>query len=227
MINHRGLKIEKVSFGNVDSDALFGPLDQGVFDFYERNKTRYQYAFDIGANIGVHTILMARQGWKVTAFEPDPVTYQAMLKNCAQHGVYIASWCAAVSGYDGRAEFVRVLGNTTGSHLRGMKSPYGELETFGVKVMDAKNILGFADFAKVDAEGAEGDIVCCLDDQKCDMIVEVGDPENAKKIWDHLQNIGRTSWAQKNAWSKVTSLDDIPRHHTEGALFIGQEPPFK
>ena len=81
MPNYRGLNIEPVSFGKVSSDALFGPLDQEVFDFYEKSKNRYSKALDIGANIGVHTSLMLQQGWHVQAFEPDPEHFKHLVEN--------------------------------------------------------------------------------------------------------------------------------------------------
>jgi FkbM family methyltransferase len=39
-----------------------------------------QLAIDCGANVGLFTIPMARQGARVMAFEPNPVAYQALLK---------------------------------------------------------------------------------------------------------------------------------------------------
>lgn len=125
MPNYRGLNIQKVSFGKLDSDVLFGPLDQEVFDLYEKwgLESRYKRALDIGANIGVHSILMAHQGWLVRSFEPDPRHYDRLFLTVTEHGseIEVDTFEVAVSDRAGRATFVRVSNNTTGSHLEGEK----------------------------------------------------------------------------------------------------------
>ena len=61
MPNYRGLDVQFVRFGpEVTSDNLFCEKEQPLFDFYERSKDRYKKALDIGANIGIHSILMAK-----------------------------------------------------------------------------------------------------------------------------------------------------------------------
>ena len=55
----------------------------------------------------------------------------------------------------GKAKSVRVVGNTTGSHFRGRKRFYGDLEHFEVEVEDFRNIIDWADFLKIDVEGHE------------------------------------------------------------------------
>lgn len=224
-IDYRGVVIPRVSFGAVSSDDLFGEKEQALFDFYERSRDRYRCAVDIGANVGVHSILMARQGWWVFAYEPDPAHYVLAVENFERNGVKVDLRCAAVSGKDGEAEFVRVLGNTTGSHLSGLKDPYGELQRFTVKVVDAAHLFHEMDFCKVDAEGAEADIVERLEADGPDLMIEVGSEANAVRILDHLRKIGRRSWAQKSGWGEVKYLADMPTHHSHGALFVAETAP--
>lgn len=223
MLNTRGLVIPHTSFGNVTSDELFCEKEQVLFDFYERSKDRYKRALDIGANIGVHTMLMVRNGWEVRSFEPDKYHFSRLVENCAKNDLLPLQFNQqAVSNYQGEADFTRVLGNTTGSHLKGLKQPYGALETVSVRVVYAGVLLRWADFAKVDAEGAESDIVCSLEPwMRCDLMVEVGSENNAKAIFAHLRLIGRKSFSQKNDWREVVTIEDVPKHHSEGALFIG------
>ena len=223
-VNTRGLVIPHRSFGSVTSDDLFAEKEQAIFSFYERSKDRYKKAVDIGANIGVHTMLMVRNGWEVRSFEPDKYHFAAMVENCAKNDLLPLQFNQqAVSNFKGEAEFVRVLGNTTGSHLKGLKQPYGALETVSVPVVYAGPLLWWADFAKVDAEGAEADIIRCLEPwMKCDLMVEVGSEANAKAIFSHLKDMGMKSFAQKNEWREVSTVEDVPKHHSEGALFIGE-----
>lgn len=230
-VNYRGLSIPHVSFGAVTSDDLFCEKEQPLFDFYERNRDRYKMALDIGANIGVHSILMARQGWKVWAFEPDPELVAVACRNLREHGVDkdVSFYDAALSDHDGTGEFVRVLDNRTGSHLAGDKKPYGPLERITVKTLDARRILPWADFAKVDCEGHEARIFATVEPTtKCEMMIEVGTSDNADRIWAHMHNLRNRyrAWAQKSGWERCRKRSDMPQHHSEGAVFIGFAPPF-
>lgn len=220
MPNYRGLNIPKVSFGNVDSDALFGELDQEVFDFYERNKSRYRKALDIGANIGVHTLLMMRQGWVVSSFEPDPGHVALFNAN-----VIWQIQPQAVSDRTGRATFVRVSNNTTGSHLEGEKSPYGPVERFEVDLVDCRPLFAWADFAKIDCEGHEATLLETVASKSCEFMVEVTNPSNAQRIYAHFKALGMGMWSQKIGWAPVQSLEDVPNHHSQGHLFIGNNKP--
>jgi FkbM family methyltransferase len=232
-MNYRGLNIPFVSFGTVTSDNLFDEKEQALFDFYEQNKERYQKALDIGANIGVHSILMARQRWFVQSYEPDADHMKMMIGNIYEN---LPDWLAqplpvphrkAVSDHDGRETFVRVKGNTTGSHLKGDKKPYGELEEFEVDVVDCRPLFAWADFAKIDCEGHEARLLLTVTPEtKCEFMVEVGNEKNARAIWEHFATFPVELYSQKRGWEKCRGVSDLPMHHSEGALFIGRKPPF-
>jgi len=230
-INYRGLNIPFVSFGAVTSDDLFCDNEQVIFDFYTANKDRYHRALDIGANIGVHSILMARQGWDVKAFEPDLSHFNKCVVNVGDHG-YLDNcivYCRAVSDHNGTETFVRVKGNTTGSHLKGDKQSYGELEEFEVNVVDCRPLFDWADFAKIDCEGHEARLLLTVTPEqaaKTDFMVEVGNRKNAELIFLHFAKLPAKLWSQKTGWRSVCGFTDMPIHHSEGALFIGREPPF-
>ena len=105
------------------TDSLFCDNEQIIFEFYAKNKDRYRRALDIGANIGVHSILMARQGWDVHAYEPDcgdgpwpDGHYDHLEMNIKTNGVKSNAlpFNVAVSDQKGVKTFVRVKGNTTG-----------------------------------------------------------------------------------------------------------------
>lgn len=227
--NYRGLTIPYVSFGTVTSDDLFADKEQALFDFYAASSLRYVNAVDIGANIGVHSILMAEQGWIVKAFEPDDQHFEHLCRNLERNGVdaLVERHNRAVSDFDGVETFVRVKGNTTGSHLKGDKTPYGELEEFDVLVSDCRPLFAWADFCKMDCEGHEARLLKTVSHETtCEFMVEVGTPANAEAIYRHFQG-WRGMWAQQSGWKPVKSLADVPSHHSQGALFIGNERPFK
>lgn len=226
----RGLNIPFTRMGKVTSEHLFEDREQSIFDFYERNAGRYQTALDIGANIGVHSILMARAGWRVTAYEPDPTHFERLKANLEAHGcaefaeLHAVPINLAVATQDGRAEFVRVLDNETANHLAGARGHHGHIQRIQVGTIDCRSIFAWADFAKIDCEGMEAALLCTVTDESCEFLVEVGTQENAMLIFRHF--FGRRSmWRQMDdAWKAIRRLDDMPMHYTHGSLFIGKRP---
>jgi FkbM family methyltransferase len=211
--------------GAIDSLDLFGLDELIVFAFYHRTRGKYRRAADIGANLGLHSIMMAKCGIAVDAFEPDPTHFKLLKRNLSLNGI---GSCVlheeAVSDHVGQMEFVRVLGNTTGSHLAGAKeNPYGDLERFEVKVADIKEIAAQSDFLKVDAEGHEDVILAAIPRKswEClDAIAEIGSQKNASTLFSHFRSIGVNVFAQKLGWQKVTSLEHMPASYKEGGVFV-------
>src|SRR5258708_2926961 len=66
------LSLPYTKMGAIDSVDLFGLDELIIFSFYRANRARYRRVLDIGANLGLHSIVMARCGFQVKAFEPDP-----------------------------------------------------------------------------------------------------------------------------------------------------------
>jgi len=211
-------------FGSIDSLDLFGLDELIIFSYYLVNKRKYKKTYDIGANIGVHSIIMSLCGWDVTCIEPDPVHMGILKSNLALNkATSVTPLEAAVSNEAGELEFVRVVGNTTSSHLSGAKQPYGDLVKFPVKVLAIKDIMSSADFIKMDVEGVEKEIILATDKNDwngTDMMLEIGTEANAVAIFEHLQSIGVNSFSQKNGWALVNGLGDVPTSYKEGSIFI-------
>jgi len=218
-----------VRMGAITTLELFGLDELIIFSFYWVNRHRYRRSADIGANLGLHSILMGRCGWNVIAYEPDPVHAKLLRRNLDLNGsASVEAIEAAVSDKPGTVEFVRVLGNTTSSHLAGAKNDaYGQLERFPVKAESILTIMPLVDFIKMDVEGQEKVILLSTSAQhwdNTDMMVEVGSEENATAIYEHLKKIGVRAFAQKLGWRQVESLDDMPTHYKNGSLFITRKP---
>lgn len=213
--------------GNITSLDLFGVDELIIFAFYNANRARYRNVIDIGANLGLHSMILARCGFSVRCFEPDPWHYEMLTANLAANKVDVTTFKEAVSVKDGEAQFVRVLGNTTGSHLAGSKDSYGEKEVFTVPIRAVAPLFESADFAKIDAEGHEKELLLAATPQlmqKLDIMVEIGNAENAKAVFAHFQSIGIGMYAQKIGWNRVQKLEDVPTSHREGSLFISAKP---
>ena len=74
--------------GAIDTLDLFGLDELIIFSFYWINRDRYKNSADIGANLGLHSILMGRCGWHVDAYEPDPIHARLLERNLvAEHFV--------------------------------------------------------------------------------------------------------------------------------------------
>ena len=64
--------------GAIDSVNLFALDELIMFSFYWINRSRYSRVLDIGANIGLHSIIMNFCGFQVRAFEPDPFHFEQL-----------------------------------------------------------------------------------------------------------------------------------------------------
>ena len=217
------------SMGAITSLDLFGLDELIIFAFYWANRHLYTRVADVGANIGLHSIILDRCGYEVRAFEPDPIHFERLVANLKANGCYnVKPIQAAVSAKAGVQDFVRVLGNTTGSHLAGSKpNPYGNLERFPVPVKAIAPLMEWADLLKIDVEGHEAAILEATSANQwtgTDALVEVGTAENAAAIFAHLSNENVNMFAQKLNWDKVRSVADLPTSWREGSLFVTTKP---
>lgn len=214
-----------VSMGAITSVELFGLDELILFSFYWKNRERYRRTLDLGANIGLHSIIMSRCGMQVSCYEPDPTHFGLLTHNLAINDCTRVS-CnnRAVSTAAGECEFVRVLGNTTGSHLAGAKdNPYGKLERFRVATDAFGEIVCGVDLVKMDIEGHEADVLCATSREtwhRLDAVVEVGNATNAERIFSHFTRIGVNLFAQRRGWAPVRSEEDMPASYHDGSLFI-------
>lgn len=214
--------------GAVDSFNLFDMDELIIFSFYWKNRTRYRKVLDIGANLGLHSILLRKCGYEVSCYEPDPLHFEILKDNLTlNHISDIEAFNKAVSTQDGEMEFVRVLGNTTGSHLAGAKpNPYGELERFPVQMEAFHEIITGVDLIKMDIEGHEKEVLLntTYDDwENMDALVEIENADNAAAIYKHFTRLGIRLFAQKINWLEVHTVDEMPTSYREGTLFVSMK----
>jgi len=211
--------------GAINTIHLFGLDELIIFSYYWANKSRYKNVADLGANIGLHSLIMDRCGFSINSFEPDPIHVDVFQENIVNNkSVNITINQKAISDKSGTMDFIRVLGNTTGSHLAGAKEdPYGELETFSVETSDINAVLLNNDFVKMDIEGQEATAILSTKKDtwaNVEMILEVGTEKNAKIIFEYLNEINVNMFSQKTGWNKVSDLAEIPTSYKEGSLFL-------
>jgi len=214
--------------GAVDSLNLFDLDELIIFSFYWKNRTRYRKVLDIGANLGLHSILLRKCGCEVSCYEPDPLHFEILKDNLAlNHISDIEAFNKAVSIQDGEGEFVRVLGNTTGSHLAGAKpNPYGELKRFPVRMEAFHKIITGVDLIKMDIEGHEKEVLLSTkykDWEDMDVLVEIENADNAAAIYEHFTRLGIRLFAQKKNWLEVHTVAEMPTSYREGSLFVSMK----
>jgi FkbM family methyltransferase len=213
--------------GQITSKKLFGLDEMILFSFYFVNQKRYKNTLDLGANIGLHTLVMKKLGFNVTSYEPDLNHFNQIkkvmkLNNLTEDGLIPR----AISDKKGKMEYVRVLGNTTGSHLLGSKeNVYGPTDIVEVEVDDVLEVLalGDFDFIKMDVEGHEATLLnqISIDSIKqTDIMLEIGSEKNSKAIFEILKQKEIPAYAQKINWRRVTTQAELPSHHTHGSVFL-------
>ncbi len=214
-----------VEMGVTSSLNLFDLDELIIFAFYWNRRNHYHKVLDLGANLGLHSIMLSKCGFEVRAYEPDPFHFQILQRNLAFNNCKnVQTFRKAVSTTNGTVEFVRVVGNTTGSHIAGAKSnPYGELERFTVETQSIADIIRWADLIKMDVEGHEKEVLLATNHQDwagTDALVEVGSSENAGAIFQHFTALGINLFCQKNGWSRASKVEDMPVSYRDGSVFI-------
>ena len=222
--------------GAVDSFMHFELRELAVFAIYLSNKEKYSFALDLGANLGLHSILLSLIGIsEVSAVEPDPVHVEELRKRLLLNKISnVSVHVNAVSDFEGKASFTRVVGNTTSSHLTGLKpSAYGELEEFEVEVINVNKLLPKEGriVCKIDIEGSEAAVLKTIDSkdwERIDAIIEVTTPQSAKEIFEFLsQNKNVYGYSQKIQWRRITRIDEVPFNYKEGSLFLTSDESWK
>ena len=218
--------------GKIDSLHLFGlNTELAILAMYLENRHKWKKVLDIGANLGLHSICMARMGFTVRAYEPDPEHFIHLMENLKANKVAgsVKAYMQAVHTSNGQARFVRVLDNLTGNHLVGYKDSYGPKEEITVQQVDCRDLWPWADFAKIDSEGNEAEMCLTMtaeDMEHMQCVMEVRNKENAHIIFDHFNKLGVPMWSQSKEWAQVETMHDMPKQNRDGSLFVGHVGPW-
>ena len=220
------------SMGAINSEKLFNLDELIMTSYYYSSRQKYKKILDLGANIGLHTLLCKKLGFDVVSYEPDFIHLAQFEKVMKLNGLSTEGMTPkAISDKCGTMDYIRILGNTTGSHLLGSKDEiYGPTETITVEVDDILEVLdkGQFDFVKMDVEGHEVVLLNRITAQSIattDIMLEIGSEKNAKDIFRILSDKKIPAYAQKINWGRVETLEDLPNHHTHGSLFLSTQGP--
>ena len=120
------IKLIKTTFGKVNLYHLFNLDELIIFYFYFINRKKFKKACDIGANIGLHSILLNKFGYKVVSYEPDSIHQKLANKNFKLNKSKVILKNEAVGNFDGKIQFTRIENNTTASFIGSHKKTTGK-----------------------------------------------------------------------------------------------------
>ena len=226
--NKEKIYLPYMQMGIPSSINLFAYHEHNIFLYYLKNFGYYKKIADIGANIGLHSIVLSKIGYEVDIYEPDPDHFKELKKNlkfnkCKNVRIYNK----AIFDKSKKIKFIQVLNNTAANHLNGFKDNlHGPTKTFYVRTLDIKKIVKKYDLIKIDAEGSEARIIERLsgnDLNNVDIICEISGKKNAKKIFENCKNKNINIFSHKIGWRKVRKLQDVPTHHSQGLVFLSNK----
>lgn len=220
-----------IKMGNRDTRHLFNLDEMCNFSFYYAMKFKYDYVADFGANIGAHSIILSRSFNKVDAYEPINFHFNVLeevkKKNSCENLNLFKQ--AVITSDEKTVDFVHVLGNSTGSHVKNYKDSYGERDFIDVSAVNVKNIIGKYDFVKMDVEGYEMEILSSFGEdvfKHTDFLCEIGSPKAAIDLFKLSRSMNFNIYPQKISWSKALVLADIPTSCLEGNVIISTKKSF-
>lgn len=213
-----------VQMGNIGTADLFVIHEFILFQKYHKLKENYDNFIDIGANIGVHSLIARNLGYQVFSYEPDPYIFKILEKNIRFNQSGVKLFNNAVSAYDGTHSFIRVEDNLTASGLAdSTKKYYGKLEEIQVEVIDVNKVLKPSSIVKIDAEGSEFKILNAINfDEVKDLIflVEISDVDSRNLLWSLFSKRNIKMYSQKKAWQPAIISEDLPSNWREGSFAI-------
>jgi FkbM family methyltransferase len=113
---------------------------------------------DVGANIGLYTVLLARltgEAGRVFAFEPEPNLFSLLCENCAANEeLNVTPFQCAAGNANGRATFQRATFNS-GDNRLGASKPGGHSIEVEVVRLDEVLPMRTVQFIKLDVQGHE------------------------------------------------------------------------
>jgi FkbM family methyltransferase len=159
-MNVRGCRIRAASLDRLVFIALHraGLMGREEAQLLEKLVEPGMQILDVGANIGLYTLLLARltgDAGRVFAFEPEPDLFSALCENCAANeAVNVTPFRCAAGDTNGRATFQRATFNSGDNRLGASKARAQSIEV-DVARLDEVLPVQTVQFIKLDVQGHE------------------------------------------------------------------------
>lgn len=218
------VKLPYYEMGKINSLNLFELDEFIIFSIYSKIIKKNSKVADLGANIGLHTVIMSKLGGRVTAYEPDIDHANQLSKNLKINKTKAKLVRKAVFTKKTNIKFTKVIDNSTSSFIGNAKKPYGPIKTIKVKTVKFLDVLKTNDILKIDVEGVENKLIKSTNEKNWHnkfAILEVGTAQNAKEVFSHLKKFKSIKLlSQKQTWKKVEKLSQMPKSYKDGSLII-------
>ncbi len=181
--------------------------------------------YDIGANIGVITVLLAKQddgsAGKIYSFEPEPRNFKQLNGNVVINDLQqrVSTHCVALGAVEGEAA-LHIRGDA-GEGRHSISEAKGATDSITVPLMTGSGFAADADNApdlvKIDVEGAEGQVLAGMTEllqsnPPRDIFLEIHSKGEGDKMPD-----GRTihQWFLDNDYQMVWNVERRSGEHRQ------------
>ncbi len=218
------VKFPFYKMGNINSLNLFELDELIIFSIYSKIIKKNLKFADLGANIGLHTIIASKLGARVTAYEPDLEHVKQLNINLKINKIKARVIRRAIFTKKTNIKFTKVINNSTSSFIGNAKKAYGPIKVTKVRTEKFMDVLRKNDILKVDVEGIEEKLIKSI--KQCHLvnkflILEVGTEKNSKIIFSYLKNFyDVVLLSQKTQWKKVKKVNQMPQSYKDGCLII-------
>ena len=179
--------------------------------------------YDVGANHGIHTLLMARlvgERGRVYAFEPVPQIFGCLEENMTLNRlINVECYRIALSDAAKSETFFRGAHHGAG-HLSGTGSAEGGqivVETDTIDAMAARPGARLPDFIKMDVEGAEGKVLAgaehVLAEKHPVLLIDLHNPKQDLEVGSVLRKFGYVAYRTKDGSSVENPDKSWPDPH--------------
>jgi len=157
-----GAKMKVNPHSYVERCISEGHFENWRIEFFRSSIVRDCDFFDIGANVGLFSLLAAAQGANVHAFEPEPMNLSRLRRNLRLNPHFadkVKVWPIALGNHVGEVDFRRPLSDNYGRSSLNLKK---ECDHINVKMQrfEDMNLSSSAErFFKIDVEGSEIEVL--------------------------------------------------------------------
>ena len=157
-----GAKMKVNPHSYVERCIYEGSFENWRIEFFRSSIVRDCDFFDIGANVGLFSLLAAAQGANVHAFEPEPMNLSRLRGNLRLN-LHLANkvkvWPLALGNHVGEVDFRRPLSDNYGRSSLNLKRDCDQIRVNMQRFEDLSFRFSAERFFKIDVEGAEKEVL--------------------------------------------------------------------
>lgn len=138
------------------SIKMYGEYSEPEIEILQQLCSPESVVYDIGANIGYHTVALASKGASVVGFEPNPQNFALLLKNITttREPCRAQVYNFAVGAQEGSVYIPEVDVSSAGN-FGGTEIVEGKPNTRMISIDDFDQVLPAPTLIKIDVEGSE------------------------------------------------------------------------